>query len=113
MPSFTFSKAVGASTQYLPLTGWQYEYLPFASAVKLLIQSTVADTTMQITSGSEAIMETAPIAQAPAGGSPNVPSELYISPHVWRAPAGDRLKLNINTVTAGTVSGIIYVNPLR
>lgn len=113
MPSFTFSSAVAANTQYLPLTGWQYEYLPFASAVKLLIQSTVADTTLQITSGSETIMEFSPVAQAPAGGSANVPSELYISPHVWRAPAGDRLKLNVQVKTTGTVSGIVYVNPLR
>ena len=48
-----------------------------------------------------------------AGGSANVPSELYISPHTWRAPAGDRLKLNVQVKTTGTVSGIIYVNPLR
>ena len=55
MPSFTFTKAVAASSNYLPLTGWQYEYLPFPAKVKLIIQSSVADTTLQITSGSETI----------------------------------------------------------
>ena len=112
MPSFTFTSAVGANATFLPLTGWQYEYVPWAASIRLLIQSSVADSTIQVTSGSETIQEFSPVSLQPAGSS-NIPAGLNISPISWRAPAGDRLKLNVRTVTAGTVSGIIYINPLH
>ena len=44
MPSLSFGKTMGASELgYNPLNGWQFEYLPWPAAVKLLIACTDAN----------------------------------------------------------------------
>jgi hypothetical protein len=97
-----------------PLSGWQYEYVPFptGAAVKLIIRSTTTGTRLTIYSGSGTIQERSPIQ---GGGSIGVtPSELNTAAQVWMAAPGDRLKLVIDEVAGGTptVDGIIVIEPL-
>ena len=95
-----------------PLSGWQYEYLPWPASCFLLVRSTTTGNRITIFSGSETIQERTPVQ---GGGTAGVtPSELNTTPISFIGAAGDRLKLVIDEVLAGTptVDGVILVNPL-
>jgi len=117
MPSLVFSTLFTANQLGVnPLSGWQYEFVPASwpagAAVKLLARSTTVGNRMAISSGSTQIQERSPVQ---GGGTIGVtPSELNTAPQVWIAAAGDRLKLAIDEVLAGTptVDGIIIIEPL-
>ncbi len=113
MPQFTFSTLMTANQLGLnPLSGWQYEYLPWPAQVILLVRSTTTGNRITVFSGSETIQERTPVQ---GGGTIGVtPSELNTPAVSWQAAAGDRLKLVIDEVLAGTptVDGVIIVNPL-
>ena len=112
MPTFTFSLLFVASTTRNPLTGWQYEYLPWPAKITLLVRSTTAGNVIVVTSGSETIVEESPVQ---AGGTIGViPSPLNTPVQGWHAAAGDRLKLSYRNTTAGAlfIDGIIEVTPL-
>jgi len=112
MPSFTFSEDVLAGGTFLPLTGWQYEYLPWAAEVTVLARSEGIGQVNTYTSGSETIVEESPVQ---AGGTIGViPSPLNTPVQGWYAAAGDRLKLSYRNTTAGAlfIDGIIEVTPL-
>lgn len=107
MATFNFFQAVGASSTFQPLTGWQYEYAPWMARLLLLIQSNQTDSKMQITSGTETIQENSPILQNTGQlSSINVPAV------TWRAAPGDRLKILVTTVTAGNITGQLTINRL-
>ncbi len=112
MPQFPFSQALTANQQgFNPLSGWQYEYLPWPAQVILLVRATDNNERMVVYSGSETIQERAPVQ---GGGTAGVtPSELNTPAVSWIAAAGDRLKVVIDNTTAGTptVDGLIIANP--
>jgi hypothetical protein len=113
MPQLNFSQALTANQLgFNPISGWQYEYLPWPASVILLCRATDVNERMTVYSGSETIMERSPVQ---GGGTAGVtPSELNTPAVAWRAAAGDRLKVVIDNTTAGTptVDGIIIANPL-
>ena len=113
MPMFRFSTSVAANTNGVnPLSGWQYEYLPWPASVILLIRATAVGLNGTTYSGSETITERS---QVQAGGTAGVtPSELNTPAEAWQAAAGDRLKLLLDNTTGAaiTADGIIIVNPL-
>ncbi|MEE8512907.1 MAG: hypothetical protein V3S36_09700 [Acidiferrobacterales bacterium] len=112
MPSFTFSQDIIAGGTITPLTGWQYEYLPWAAEVTVLARAEGIDVVNTYTSGSETIVEESPVQ---AGGTIGViPSPLNTPVQGWLAAAGDRLKLTYRNTSAGAlfVDGIIEVTPL-
>jgi len=113
MPQFNWSTAMTANQLGLnPLSGWQYEYLPWPAQVIILLRSTTTGNRVTVYSGSETIQERTPVQ---AGGTAGVtPSELNTPAISFQAAAGDRLKLVIDEVSAGTptVDGIIIVNPI-
>lgn len=121
MPSFTFvSPVLTVGQVYNPLIGWQYEYVPFPAMVKLVCNAAVTtpatdNVTLSITSGSEQIMESAPVQRTAIANVGQLPSELNTPSHSWLSPAGDRLKLNFLQPAGGNtqVQGTIYINPLR
>lgn len=114
MPVFKFSQTLTANqTGFNPLSGWQYEYLPWRAAVKILMRTTGAAGSVKETvfAGSENIVQRSPMQ---VGGTQGVtPSELNTPASGFYAAAGDRLIILVDE-TAGatpTVDGIIYVNP--
>jgi hypothetical protein len=113
MPQFVFSTAMTANQQGLnPLSGWQYEYLPWPAQVILLIRATTTGVRITIFSGSETMRERTPVQ---GGGTAGVtPSELNTPADSFQSAGGDRLKLVLDEVLAGTptVDGMIIVNPL-
>lgn len=114
MPQLTWSTAMTANQLGLnPLSGWQYEYVPFVPhLVKILVRSTTTGNRITVYAGSETIQERSPVQSGGTGGV--TPSELNTAPIVFRAAAGDRLKLAIDEVSAGTptVDGIIIITPI-
>lgn len=113
MPQFPFSTAMTANQLGLnPLSGWQYEYLPWPAQVILLVRSTTTGNRITVFSGSETIQERTPVQ---GGGTAGVtPSELNTPAISFQSAAGDRLKLVIDEVAGGTptVDGVAIVNPL-
>ena len=113
MPQFSWSTAMTANQLGLnPLSGWQYEYLPWPAQIILLMRSTTTGVRNTVYSGSETIQERTPMQ---GGGTAGVtPSELNTPAISFQAAAGDRLKLVLDEVLAGTptVDGLVIANPL-
>lgn len=108
MATFNFRSSVLASSSYLPLSGWQYEYCPWMAAIKMLIDSAQVDSTVQVTSGTETIQENSPILQ-----NTGVLSDLNVPAIRWRAAPGDRLKVLVQTVTAAVIRGQLVIAQVR
>lgn len=112
MPQLNFSQALTANQLgFNPVSGWQYEYLPWPAQVIILVRATSGDGRITVYSGSETIQERSPIQ---GGGTAGVtPSELNTPAISFLAAAGDRLKLVIDNAggLTPTVDGIIIANP--
>jgi hypothetical protein len=113
MPVLVISVAMTANQKNLNIfSGWQYEFAPGPSTVKLLIRATTGGVVMALYSGSETIQESSPVQ---GGGTAGVtPSELNTAPQIWVAAGGDRLKTKCDEVLAGTptVDAIIQLESL-
>ena len=114
MPQLVFSTAMTANQLALnPLSGWQYEYLPWPASVLILLRASgAAVVNATVYSGSETIQERSPMQLNGTAGT--TPSELNTPAIAFQAAAGDRLKLVIDNTTAATptVDGVIIANPL-
>jgi hypothetical protein len=113
MPQLSFSQALTANQLgFNPISGWQYEYLPWPAHIILLVRATDVNERMTVYSGSETIQERSPVQGGGTAGT--TPSELNTPAVSWQAAAGDRLKVVIDNTTAGTptVDGVIIANPL-
>ena len=112
MPQLVWSTAMTANQLGLnPLSGWQYEFLPWPAHVILLMRSTTTGNRVTVYSGSETIQDRSPMQ---GGGTAGVtPSELNTPAISFIGAAGDRLKLAIDEVAGGTptVDGVVIVNP--
>lgn len=112
MPQLPFSTAFTANQLGVnPLSGWQYEWIPWFGMVQLFMRSTDTNLRATVYSGSETIQERAPIQ---GGGTAGTTPNIFTTPPVeWVAAANDRLKLTIDNVGAGTptLDGLIIANP--
>lgn len=112
MPQLPYSQSLAANQlNFNPISGWQYEYLPWPAQVILLQRATAVGINQTIYSGSETIQERSPVQAGGTAGT--TPSELNTPATSWIAAAGDRLKVILDNTTAGavTVDGIIIANP--
>ena len=112
-PQFTFSTAMTANQLGLnPLSGWQYEYVPWPAQVIILMRATGLSVRNTIYTGSETIQERTPVQAGGTAGT--TPSELNTAAVSFQAAAGDRLKLVLDEVSGltPTVDGVIIINPL-
>lgn len=107
MPSFTWSQSLAAGATFNPLDGWNYEFVPHNGVIKVLHRATAVGVVATITSGSDQLLQEAPV---PAGGTAGqTPSEFNVAPIVDGVQAGDRQAIRYRNPTAGaiTVDGII------
>lgn len=112
MPQLNFSQALTANQLgFNPISGWQYEYLPWPAQIILLLRSTDVNLRATVYSGSETIQERSPVQGGGVAGT--TPSELNTPAISFIAAAGDRLKVVIDNTTAGTptLDGIVIANP--
>jgi hypothetical protein len=114
VPQLVFSTAFTANqlnVNPIANAAWQYEFLPWPAQVILLLRSTDVNLRATVYSGSETIQERSPVQ---AGGTAGVtPSELNTPAISFIAAAGDRLKITVDNVGAGTpqLDGIVIANP--
>lgn len=115
MPRLTFSQALTANQLgYNPLSGWQFETVPYpqGAAVSLLVGCTDANARITAYSGSQTIQERSPVQSGATAGV--MPAPLNTTPITFIAGYMDRLKLAIDEVAGGTptVVGVIEIEPL-
>src|SRR6266566_8488495 len=100
-PILVVSQAMTANQRGVNIfANWQYEFVPYAAMVKLLIRATTAGVLMALYSGSETIQESSPVQGGGTGGT--TPSELNTAPQIWPAAERDRLKTKCDEVLGGT-----------
>jgi len=100
MPFFTFVSAIGANGTFLPLTGWQFERLPFPALVEMAFDANAVGVVVNVTSGSDTLAEEQPI----SGGGTDGTLPAFDQPMLEDiAAAGDKLKISFRE-TAGTAT---------
>jgi hypothetical protein len=113
MPALNFSQALTANQLgFNPLSGWQYEYVPWPAAVKLLIRATNVNVRLTLYSGSQTIQQRSSVQGGGTAGT--TPSDLNTPAILFVAGPGDRLIASVDEVagTTPTVDGQIIVEPL-
>lgn len=111
MPALTWSQAIAAGATFNPLDGWNYEFVPRPGIVKILHRATAVGLVVTITSGSDQLLQEAPV---PAGGTAGqTPSEFNVAAITDGVNAGDRQAIRYRNPTGGaiTVDGIVDYTP--
>lgn len=112
MPVMTARSVMTANGTATPLTGLQYEFLPFDARIEIaLTASVVSQVVATVYSGSDVLMEEGPVAFATLGQQPKYPDDFML---VDDALAGDRLKILLREFAGGTptVMTVVRVTPL-
>jgi len=87
MPQFTWSQALTANQLgFNPLSGWQYEFLPWPAQIIVLVRATDNNERVTVYSGSETIQERSPVQGGGVAGT--TPSELNTPAISWIGAAG-------------------------
>jgi hypothetical protein len=112
MPQFQTVTVMTANGTATPLTGWQYEYLPWPAYVEIGLNATTAGVVATVTSGSDTLMESSNLQTGATAGV--IPSPLNVPYLTDQAAAGDRMKVLLRETLGGTptVNGIYKLNPL-
>lgn len=112
MAQLTWVNTVAIAGTFLPLNGWQYEYVPFGGVIKILHKCVLVSMIVTITAGSDTLQESSPVPVLPTAGF--IPSEFDVAPIEDEVAAGDRLKILYTNNNAGTneVAGMISYTPV-
>jgi hypothetical protein len=111
MPVLTWTQSIALGATFEPLNGWQYEYIPFGGAIRILHDAGAVGVVSTVTSGSDTLQERSPVS---AGGTTGVlPSVLDVPEVVDQVAAGDRQKILYENTTGGAivVNGFIDYRP--
>jgi hypothetical protein len=112
MPLINFAQAMTANGTYEPLTGSQYEYLPWPAAIEIAFNAAVTEEAVAtVSSGSDILMEEAPVPVVTVANQPPKYDEAMLTDI---AAAGDRLKLRFREIAGNTgfVRGWVKITPL-
>lgn len=110
--NYTFALTTGTSVQNI-VDNWQYQYAPYPALLEIFMNATAVGLLATITSGSDTIMEEAPVS---AGGVAGViPPRLSVEPITDRIDAGDFIKIRLRNPTGGTITAnaMIVITPVR
>jgi len=117
MPALPFTQVFTANQLgFNPLTGWQFERIPYAwgrgAVVSVRVKSTTVGQRMTASTGSTTVQERSPIKLIATAGV--TPGPLDVTPLTFIASPGDQLKLSIDEVLGGTptLDGIVEVEPI-
>lgn len=107
MPVITKQTVMTANGTAAPLSGTQYEFLPFDCRVEIAIQaSAVSQVVATVYSGSDLLMEEGPVQQGTLGVIPKYPDDFFL---VDDALAGDRLSIRLREIAGATPTVMIAV----
>lgn len=112
MAQLTWVEDVAIAGTFLPLTGWQYEYVPFGGIITILHKCLLVTMVVTITAGSDTLQERSPVTVVAGAGL--IPSEFDVPPVTDEVAAGDRLKILYanGNAAANEASGIISYTPV-
>jgi len=110
MPMFTFKQALTANGTYEPLSGWQYEYLPFPALVEISTNATDANVVQTVSSGSDMLGEEAPVM---GGGTAGTLPDFDKPQFEDMASPGDRIKIKFRETAGGTPTAQGWVRVTR
>ncbi len=104
-------KVVAAGASESLLVGSQVEFLPSSAQIEIALLTTADGVLASVTSGSDSLMEEAPIFVAAAGVPPRYPDDFLLSDV---AAAGERLQVRARNTTAGplTVTAAVRTTPI-
>ena len=111
MPLIRFQEEMAVSGTATPLSGSQYEFLPWPAVVRIAMNAEDGLVVATVSSGSDVLQEEGPVSiRETAGIFPN--RENFDLEDV--AAAGDRLKIGLRNTGAGTpeVLGLVDLTPL-
>ena len=112
MPVIQKQTVMTANGTAAPLSGTQYEFLPFDARVEIAISaSAVSQVVATVYSGSDLLMEEGPVSQGTLGVPPKYPDEFFL---VDDALAGDRLSIRLREIAGATptVMTVVRITPL-
>ena len=112
MPLIQFAQVMVANSTHEPLSGSQYEYLPWPAQVEIAMNCSITGNAVAtVSSGAETLQEEAPVQVVTTAGVPPPFDQPML---VDVAAAGDRLKIRIREIAAGTatVFGWVRITPL-
>jgi len=102
MPRLNFASSVAAGATFLPLTNWQYQYVPGGGIVTFNFWAGATGVVVTVTSGSDTLMERSPV-DVGGGAIGNIPNQFDQDPLVDEVAGGDLLKLLFENTTAGAI----------
>ncbi len=112
MPVGTFRTTMSANGTAVPLSGWQYEYLPFDAYIEIAMQASAVNVVVAtVYSGSDVLMEEGQIQQGTSGVQPKYPDDFFLTDE---ALAGDRLSVRLRETGGGTpvVMTVVRITPI-
>lgn len=111
MPTIVVRTALGASSTADPLSGNQYEYLPFDANVEVGILTDATGVLATVTSGSDVLQEEGPVQVGTINVSPKYPDDFYLQDV---AVQGERLKVRLRDTSgaARVVLTVVRITPL-
>lgn len=108
-PIRTTMTANGTAT---PLSGSQYEYLPFDALVEIAIQASAVNQVLAtVYSGMDVLMEESAVQFGTSGAVPKYPDDFYL---VDEALAGERLNIKLREIAGATpvVITVVRLTPI-
>lgn len=100
-PQFAWVHSMAAGEVYEPLTGWQYERMPYAAVIKIVDSATAVGIVSSVTSGSDTLRDEGPVPVYGAAGV--MPTDQYVEPLVDQVEANDKIRIRYRNPTAGAV----------
>lgn len=111
MPTIMTRTVLAANGTANPLSGSQYEYLPFPAYLEFGIVTDAAGVLETITSGSDVLLEEAPVGIRTINTGPIYPDDFMVTDY---AAAGDRLKVQLRDTSGAqrVVMCALKITPL-
>ncbi len=110
MPVMSVRTALGASGTATPLSGQQYEYLPFDARIEIGITADATGVLATVFSGSDLLLQEGPVMLGTINVSPKYPDDFQLFDI---AAAGERLSVNLRDTSAAArvVMTMVRITP--
>jgi len=111
MPTIVKRTVMTASGTSSPLTGEQYEYLPFDAQVEIAISADATGVLATVYSGTDLLQKEGPVQIGTINVMPKYPDDFFL---VDAAQAGEKLTIDLRDTSAAvrTVMTVVRLTPL-
>lgn len=111
MPSITKRTVMVANGTAAPLSGEQYEFLPFDASVEVAIQADATGVLATVYSGSDVLQQEGPVQLGTINVQPKYPDDFALQDI---AAAGERLSILLRDTSgaARTVMTVVKLTPI-